>query len=84
MKPLAITHRATARDHIDLAAILKSGCACSYLLAISKRKYGSAFNPMVSLRALVTFSDLEAELHDRRRASEELGNSLHASSDTPR
>jgi hypothetical protein len=62
MKLLAITHRATPRDYLDLAALLRSGWSLPALLGASTRKYGVGFNPMVSLRALTAFDDLEGEL----------------------
>jgi hypothetical protein len=61
MKLLALSHRATPRDYIDLAAILRAGCTLPDLLAACNRKYGDAFNPMVPLRALVSFQDIEGE-----------------------
>lgn len=62
MKLLAISHRATVRDYIDLAAIIRSTHSLSDLLHASIRKYGNTFNPMIPLRALVSFEDLANEL----------------------
>lgn len=62
MKFLSITHRATVRDYIDLAALFKHGCALSTLLEASKRKYGTNFNPMVPLRALTAFDDVRGDM----------------------
>lgn len=62
MKLVAISHRATPRDYIDLAAILRSGHSLSDLLSASKQKYGDSFNTMIPLRALTSFDDLEGEM----------------------
>lgn len=62
MKMLAITHRATLRDYIDLAAVLRDHRALAYLLEKSKEKYGSSFNAMLPLRAMVHFHDLDEEM----------------------
>lgn len=62
MKMLAITHRATLRDYIDLAAILRDHRALASLLEKSKEKYGPSFNAMLPLRAMVHFDDLDGEM----------------------
>lgn len=62
MKLLAISHRATPRDYIDLAAILQRGHSLADLLAACTRKYGPTFNTMIPLRALTSFGDLEEEM----------------------
>lgn len=61
MKLLAITHRATLRDYLDLAAILRDRIRLPELLAASGKKYGSKFNVMICLKALVSFEDVEPE-----------------------
>jgi len=62
MKLLAITHRATLRDYIDLAAIIRRSLPLKMLLQKSKQKYGRSFNAMLPLKALVSFSDLDEEM----------------------
>lgn len=62
MKLLAITHRATIRDYIDLAAILRDRVSLETLLQLSIKKYGNRFNRMVPLKALVSFQDLDEEM----------------------
>lgn len=62
MKMLAITHRATLRDYIDLAAILSGRCTLAHLIESGKEKYGSSFNAMLPLRAMVHFEDLDEEM----------------------
>ncbi len=62
MKLLAITHRATLRDYIDLAALFQERIVLKELLTAGKRKYGGNFNPMIYLRALVSFEDLDQEM----------------------
>lgn len=61
MKLLALTHRAALRDYIDLAAILRGPVELPKLLEASKKKYGPHVNPMIFLRALATFEDIEPE-----------------------
>lgn len=61
MKLLAITHRATLRDYIDLAAIIRDHVGLDTLLFSSRRKYGVSFNPMIPLRALISFEDIGDE-----------------------
>ena len=62
MKLLAITHRATLRDYIDLAAIIRDHVALTELLKKSKQKYGDSFNTMLPLKALVSFDDIDTEM----------------------
>lgn len=62
MKLLAITHRATVRDYVDLAAILRDRISLDALLQLSLKKYGNRFNRMVPLKALVSFQDLDEEM----------------------
>lgn len=62
MKMLAITHRATIRDYLDLAIILRDHCPLEQLLTKSVEKYGENFNTMLCLRALVHFDDIDNEM----------------------
>ena len=62
MKLLAVTHRATLRDYIDLAAILKRLVPLKNLMVASRKKYGKKFNVLMCLRALVTFGDIDQEM----------------------
>ena len=62
MKLLAITHRATLRDYIDLAAVLERGIGLHELLQGCRKKYGKNFNILLPLRSLVSFDDLDAEM----------------------
>ena len=71
MKLLAITHRATLRDYLDLAVILRDHVRLPQLLKLSRKKYGRRFNVMLPLKALVSFQDIENEkpvLFDKRLA----------------
>ena len=61
MKLLAVTHRATMRDYLDLAILLRDHFDLGELLQASLRKYGKNFNVMIPLRALVAFSDIDPE-----------------------
>jgi hypothetical protein len=62
MKLLAITHRATLRDYLDLALIIRDYIPLSTLLQLSQKKYGVSFNTMVPLKALVSFAELEQDV----------------------
>jgi len=71
MKLLAVTHRAVVRDYVDLAAVIRDRIPLSTLVRQSRRKYGPAFNPLLALKALVSFEDLDSEqpaLIDKRLA----------------
>ena len=61
MKLLAITHRATFRDYLDLAIILRDKIPLPELLQASTKKYGGHFNVMICLKALVSFQDVDQE-----------------------
>ena len=61
MKMLAITHRATLRDYLDLAVILRDHCTLQELIEKSTAKYGPTFNVMLCLRAMTHFDDLDQE-----------------------
>lgn len=61
MKLLSLTHRATMRDYVDLAALIKNGISLPALLNGIPRKYGSKLNSLMLIRALVSFEDLERE-----------------------
>ena len=61
MKLLAITHRATLRDYLDLAAILKARIPLDRILELSQKKYGKEFNPMIPIKALLSFEDIDME-----------------------
>lgn len=62
MKLLAITHRATLRDYLDLAAIIRDSVPLSKLLEAAGKKYGPGFNGMIYLKALVSFEDVDPEM----------------------
>ena len=62
MKLLAITHRATLRDYIDLAVVIRNHISLKRLLKLCRKKYGKRFNLMIPLKALVSFEDLDREM----------------------
>ena len=62
MKLLAITHRATLRDYLDLAVIIRDHIPLPKLLEMISKKYGPHFNAMISLKTLVSFDDLDPEM----------------------
>lgn len=59
MKCMAITNRATERDYIDIAAIIKSGRSLGQIFDVCKVKFGIDYNIMLPLRALTLFDDLD-------------------------
>lgn len=61
MKLLAITHRATLRDYLDLAVIIRDHIPLKTLLEKSSAKYGEHFNVMILLKALAAFQDVDME-----------------------
>ncbi|OGJ67415.1 hypothetical protein A3B61_00600 [Candidatus Peribacteria bacterium RIFCSPLOWO2_01_FULL_53_10] len=62
MKLIAVVQRAALRDYIDLAQILRGEIRLGALLDAGPQKYGDRWNPMIVLRALTTFHDLEGEI----------------------
>lgn len=62
MKMLAVTHRATLRDYLDLAVIVRDHCTLEELIQKSTEKYGPTFNVMLCVRAMVQFEDLDKEM----------------------
>ena len=62
MKFLSITHRATIRDYLDLAVIIRDHVPLDVICERSREKYGDPFNIMVPLRTLVSFDDLDEEM----------------------
>ncbi len=62
MKLLAITHRATVRDYLDLAVIIRNHVPLPKLLKTYPQKYGAHFNALILLKALVSFQDLDQEM----------------------
>ena len=62
MKLLALTHRATLRDYLDIAAIVRGPVRLQRLVEASREKYGPETNPMLFLRALVTWTDIDPEM----------------------
>ena len=59
---LALTHRATLRDYLDMAALVRGPAPLQGLMEASREKYGPETNPMLFLRALVTWSDIDQEM----------------------
>lgn len=62
MKLLALTHRATLRDYLDMAALVRGPVPLRKLVEASREKYGPETNPMLFLRALVTWTDIDLEI----------------------
>ena len=52
-----VQDRAEARDYLDLARIIEENVSLSEMIQAAMGAYGSAFNPMISLRALTFFQD---------------------------
>lgn len=56
--------RAELKDYLDIAAVLKHGVRLSEAIRAAMTIYGAAFNPMVSLKALVYFEDGDVQQLD--------------------
>ena len=75
MKLLSITHRATWRDYVDLAVLVRDHIPLEKLLKRAPRKYGRRFNRMIPLRALVTFEDISKDKERPRLLDKRLESS---------
>jgi hypothetical protein len=56
-KVKVVQDRAEAKDYFDVARLLADGISLREALAAALAVYGSAFNPLLSLKALVYFED---------------------------
>ena len=56
-KVMAVQSRASARDYIDLDALLRSGVTLEEALGAAKAVFGPRFNPLVTLKALAHYED---------------------------
>ncbi len=55
---LEVLHdRVEARDYVDIAAMIRHGTSLARGLAAGCALYGSAFDPMIALRAVTWFAD---------------------------
>lgn len=60
MKLLAVQHRTEMKDYIDILALIEqSGINLQKGIGLAQKKFGASFNPMISLKALVYFDDLD-------------------------
>ena len=57
MKASVVQKRATAKDYIDIAALIEAGVGLPVGLAAGRAIYGKAFNPQITLKALSYFED---------------------------
>jgi len=58
MKAAVVQKRAEAKDYLDLDAIIqRGGIELPHALAAAKAIYGTAFNPLLTLKALSFFGD---------------------------
>lgn len=57
MKASVVQKRATAKDYIDLAALIGAGVDLAMALAAGRAIYGKTFNPQITLKALSYFED---------------------------
>lgn len=62
MKLHAIQDRASIRDYLDLAIIFRDYLPLRTLLDRLSDKYGPTFNPLLSLRALASWQDINEEM----------------------
>ena len=68
MKFRVVQMRAAYKDYVDIVALLDAGIDVGMGLAASQAVYGSAFNPMVTMKALSFFGDGDlARLDPARR-----------------
>jgi Arc/MetJ family transcription regulator len=56
-KASVLQKRAASKDYIDLDALMVAGVSLASALAAGAALYGSAFNPQVTLKALVYYED---------------------------
>ncbi|HMH52948.1 MAG TPA: nucleotidyl transferase AbiEii/AbiGii toxin family protein [Candidatus Acidoferrum sp.] len=56
-KAKVVQDRAEAKDYLDVARLLAEGISLREALAAALAVYGSAFNPLLSLKALAYFGD---------------------------
>jgi hypothetical protein len=56
-KVKVVQDRAEAKDYLDLSRVLEEGIELSEALGSAQAVYGSAFNPLLSLKALCYFVD---------------------------
>jgi hypothetical protein len=56
-KVKVVQDRAEAKDYLDLHRLLEEGIELSEALGSARAVYGSAFNPLLSLKALCYFED---------------------------
>jgi len=53
-----LPERAEAKDYLDVDALLKSGITLPMMLAAAQAVYGTGFNPLLPLKALSYFDDV--------------------------
>lgn len=56
-KMKTIMDRATLRDYLDIAALLKAGISLPEALGAARAVFGPEYNPMISLKALTFFDE---------------------------
>ena len=61
-KAAAVQSRASAKDYIDLDALLRSGLALENALGAAGAVFGPGFNPLLTLKALTFYG--EGDLHE--------------------
>jgi hypothetical protein len=62
MKLLAISHRSTVRDYIDIALILRDSLPLQTIVSRAGEKYGETFDPIFAVRLLTAFDDLDTDI----------------------
>ena len=58
-KAAVVQKRAEAKDYFDIAALLRNGIDLPTILAAGSTVYGRAFNPVITLKALSYFDDVQ-------------------------
>jgi len=62
MKLLAVQHRTEMKDYVDILALVgHSGLNLNKGIYWAQKKFGGSFNPIISLKALVYFDDLNSK-----------------------
>ena len=58
-KVAVVQKRAEAKDYVDIDALLRRGIDLAMMLAAGDIVHGPAFNPLITLKALTYFDDVE-------------------------
>lgn len=65
-KALAVQNRASAKDFVDIGALLDSGLSMDRMLGAAQAVHGPAFNPVLTMKALAFYGDGDLHLVPER------------------